>query len=150
MSRAPTLLEGATLSDVTDSDGSVGADVVRLRSELGWSQLQLADAAGVSEPQVANIENGRVKTRRKNDATSKVLEALAEAQRSRRGTPHAPSPESHARLMELLTREAEVLRFTRSASRKGRWLTAYVPDDDATEDDIARDLEEWAEDHPNG
>lgn len=39
--------------------GRVGAQIAHARREQGWTQIQLAEVAGVSRPTVARIEAGQ-------------------------------------------------------------------------------------------
>jgi transcriptional regulator with XRE-family HTH domain len=51
----------------------IGAAVTRLREAKGWTQQRLAEAAGLSQPYVANVEAGRY------GASLAVAQSLAKA-----------------------------------------------------------------------
>lgn len=51
----------------------IGKRIAELRKERGMSQTQLADAIGMAQPNLANIEAGRFST------TIDVLERIADA-----------------------------------------------------------------------
>jgi len=52
---------------------AIGKRIAELRKERGVSQTQLADAIGMAQPNLANIEAGRYST------TIDVLERIADA-----------------------------------------------------------------------
>lgn len=129
------------LSTVTDNNESTGARVVRLRKELGWTQLQLSAAAGVSVATIHLIEREKPGKRGERESTAPVLTAL-EAERQRRDS-SGRSPSAEATLAELMARhDWEDVRVRRvGPHRKVRWysFTLAVPDPDATPEQIAED-----------
>lgn len=126
---------------MTDNSETTGARVVRLRKELGWTQLQLSAAAGVSVATIHVIEREKPGKRGERESTAPVLKAL-EAERQRRDSP-GRSPSADAALMELMARDDwEDVRVRRvGPHRKVRWysFTLAVPDPDATPEQIAED-----------
>jgi transcriptional regulator with XRE-family HTH domain len=129
---------------VTDNNEPTGVRVVRLRRELGWTQLQLSAAAGVSVGTIRLIERDKPGKRGERESTGAVLKAL-EAESLRRDAPapsRAPSTEEET-LMELLARhDWEDVRIRRvGPHRKLRWysFTLAVPDVDATPQQIVED-----------
>ena len=126
---------------MTDNTETTGARVVRLRKELGWTQLQLAAAAGVSVATIHVIEREKPGKRGERESTAPVLKAL-EAERQRRDSA-GRSPSADATLMELMARhDWEDVKVRRvGPHRKVRWytFTLAVPDPDATPEQVAED-----------
>ncbi len=54
--------------------GALGRNVERLRVDLGWTQVRLADESGVSQAFISSLEGGR-----RQDAESRLVAALAKA-----------------------------------------------------------------------
>ena len=129
------------LRKVTDNNEPTGVRVVRLRRELGWTQLQLSAAAGVSVGTIRLIERDKPGKRGQRESTGAVLKAL-EAESLRRDGP-GRSPSSEETLMEFLARhDWEDVRVRRvGPHRKLRWysFTLAVPDVDATPQQIVED-----------
>lgn len=155
MSTTASTLGGDTLTRVTDEAGeSTWERVARLRGELGWTQVELADRAGVTEETVSNVERGPGK-RGPRPSTRQLLEVL-EAEMRRRQAPPAPADRGPDILEVLARQRAEDVRVRRiGPNRKVRWFQFGIPDEDATPDEIAQALEEMHrnlrhEDGPNG
>lgn len=155
MTTTGTALAGDTLTRVTDEAGeSTWERVKRLREELEWTQVELAERAGVTEETVSNVERGPGK-RGPRPSTRRLLEIL-EGEMQRRQSPPAPADRGPDILEVLARQRAEDVRVRRiGPNRKVRWFQFGIPDDDATQDEIAQALEEMhrnlrREDDPNG
>jgi transcriptional regulator with XRE-family HTH domain len=116
--------------------------VKQLREDLGWTQQQLADAAGVTPETVSNVENRPEGARGERPSVAVLLGALERERQRRVGE---KGPKEDRTLMEFLSRsDLEDVRVRRiGPSRKVRYIAAIVPDPDATPEDIQRALEEF-------
>lgn len=155
---AQTVLPPAgTLDHVTDDLETTGQRIRRLRKSLGWTQedLEAAVDGQVKLATIGNIERDvpAPKGRGKSIAT---LEKALEDERMRRE--HAAEPTADDRqLVEFIANaRLEDVRLRRGGRhRKTRFLTAVIPDPDATPEQVQQDIEDWYReqrhrDEPNG
>lgn len=143
MATQTALAVRATLPHVTEGDDRTAGERVRqLREDLGWTQQQLADAAGVTPETVSNVENRPKGARGERPSVAVLLSALEQERQRRVGEP-GPSPDRT--LVEFLARtDLEDVRVRRiGRSRKARIISAIVLDPDLSADEVQEILEEF-------